>query len=91
MQQLATNVTGTHLQLVSNVQLTRLSLARLGCITGAIYTHNLQLARLCYQALWHPGSERPIYLALPAQRPCLLETHNNLVQKNNRSIDASGV
>ena len=26
--------------------------------------------------LWHPGSERPVYHALPAQRPCLLATHN---------------
>ena len=32
-------------------------------------------------SLWHPGSEQPVYLALPAQRPCLLATHNILVQK----------
>ncbi len=29
----------------------------------------------------HPGSERPVYHALPSQRPCLLATHNILVQK----------
>ena len=31
--------------------------------------------------LWHPGSEQPVYLALPAQRSSLLATHNSLVQK----------
>ena len=33
------------------------------------------------RAVWHPGSEQPVYHALPAQRPCLLATHNILVQK----------
>ena len=40
--------------------------------------------------MWHPGSERPVYLAFPAQRPCLLATHNIFVQKNNRFIYARG-
>ena len=31
--------------------------------------------------MWHPGSEQPLYLALPAHKPCLLETHNILVHK----------
>ena len=31
--------------------------------------------------VWHPGSEQLVYHALPAQRPCLLATHNILVQK----------
>ena len=31
--------------------------------------------------MWHPGSEQPFYLALAAQRSCLLATHNILVQK----------
>ena len=40
--------------------------------------------------MWPPGSEQPVYLALPAQRSSLLAIHNNLVQ-NNRFIDASGL
>src|SRR3954469_4249408 len=31
--------------------------------------------------VWHPGSERPVYLTLPAQRSCLLAMLNILVQK----------
>ena len=31
--------------------------------------------------LWHPGSERPVYLTLPAQRSSLLAMLNILVQK----------
>src|ERR1043165_6465021 len=33
------------------------------------------------QSLWHPGSERPVYLTLPAQRSSLLAMFNLLVQK----------
>src|ERR1043165_7018124 len=31
--------------------------------------------------MWHPGSERPVYLTLPAQRSSLLAMLNILVQK----------
>ena len=40
----------------------------------------LQL-KITTQYLWHPGSEQLVYHALPAQRSCLLATHNILVQK----------
>ena len=62
---------------MSSVQLTRRSLA--WPTVSAVW----------YQPLWHPGSERPVYPALPAQRSCLLATHNILVQKTT-AIDASG-
>ena len=68
MQQLATNATGTQLQLISNVQLTRHSLA----------WPTVSMALI--PSVVHPGSERPVYHALPAERPCLLATHNILVQ-----------
>ena len=31
--------------------------------------------------VWHPSSEQPVYHVLLVQRPCLLATHNILVQK----------
>ena len=69
MQQLATIITGTQLQLVFSVQLTRLSLAWPTVSAAPI------------PSVVAPSSERPVYPALPAQRPCLLATHNILVQK----------
>ena len=69
MQQPATNATGTQLQLVSSVRLTCPSLAW-PTVSAALIP-----------SVVHPGSEQPDYLVLPAQRPCLLATHNILVQK----------
>ena len=42
------------------------------------------------EIFWHPGSEQPVYLALPAQISCPLAIHNNMVQKNNCFIDLIG-
>src|SRR4051812_10546114 len=33
------------------------------------------------EPMWYPGSERPVYLTLPAQRSSLLAMFNILVQK----------
>src|SRR3954468_19580028 len=50
----------------------------------------------CTECVWHPGSEQPVYLTLPAQRSSLLAAHNTLVQKTTASLiiiqyDSSGL
>ena len=55
-------------------------------LDGALFKVNVAVSRAYPQndsgkSVWHPSSERPVYPVLHAQRPCLLATHNNMVQK----------
>ena len=78
MQQPATIATGTQLKLVSNIQLTRRSLAW-PTVSAALIP-----------SMVAPSSERPVYHALPAQRPMSSGNTKHLGTESNRFIDASG-